>query len=225
LVLNFHGYTSSAAGQQRYTALDQTADEHGFMVAYPEGLSNSFNAGSCCGNSAGSVDDVGFARAIVADVGERACLDRRRVYSTGMSNGGMMSYRLACEAADLVAAVAPVVGSTRIEPCEPGRGVPILSFNGTDDSLVGYASANPLNEQWAVRDECQGDPVAEPHGASSCKVWSSCRDGAAVHVCTLQGMGHCWPGAQDSCPYGATNDEIDANAAMWEFFSRFALPR
>lgn len=224
LVLNFHGYTSSPSSQRDYTEMNALADEEGFVVAYPEGLSRSFNAGSCCGNSAGSVDDVSFARDIVAHIGQRTCLDLGRVYSTGISNGGMMSFRLACEASDLVAAVAPVVGSTRLSSCEPPRGVPIISFNGTDDSLVNYAQANPNNEQWAERNGCSAGPATESYGSSSCKVWTECDDGVEVQVCTLQGMGHCWPGAPSGCPYGSANDDINANRAMWEFFSRFRKP-
>jgi polyhydroxybutyrate depolymerase len=221
LVLSIHGFTSSNTGQRAVTGQNDVADKHGFMVAYPQGTGSQrgFNAGSCC--IGGDVDDVGFMRAIVDDVGKRACLDRRRVYATGISNGGMMSFRLACEADDTFAAVAPVVGQTWITPCNPKRGVPILSFNGTADMTVTYQMANPLNEMWAMRDQCTSGPVTEPIGTtpSRCKVWTQCRDGAEVRVCSMEGMTHCQPG-RPNC----NNQDIDANEAMAMFFERFRLP-
>jgi polyhydroxybutyrate depolymerase len=222
-LMNIHGYTSDAASQLRYSETNGKADELGFVVAYPQGLDNSFNAGDCCGNSADSVDDVGFMRAIVETIGERACIDKRRVYSTGLSNGGMMSFRLGCDASDLFAAIAPVVGFVADPTCEPVRGMPVLSMLGTADMIVGYDRANPESEMWAVRNECKTGPMTEPHGSSSCKVWTDCRDGVEVHVCSLEGMGHCWPGSSMQCPFGTANDDISANDAMWEFFDRYRL--
>lgn len=111
LVLNFHGFTSS-------------------------GLDQSWNAGLCCGRSATlDVDDVGFTRAIIDDISSRACVDPSRVYATGMSNGGFFSHRLACEAADVIAAVAPVAGVLGIdeEACNPARPIPIIHLHGTGD--------------------------------------------------------------------------------------------
>jgi polyhydroxybutyrate depolymerase len=221
LLLSIHGFTSSNTGQRAVTGQNEVADKHGFAVAYPQGTGSQrgFNAGSCC--IGGDVDDVGFMRAIVDDIGKRACLDERRVYATGISNGGMMSFRLACEADDMFAAVAPVVGQTWITPCSPKRGVPILSFNGTADMTVTYQMANPLNEMWAMRDQCMSGPIMEPIGttSSTCKVWTQCRDGAEVRVCSMEGMNHCQPG-RPNC----NNQDIDANEAMWMFFERFRLP-
>lgn len=224
LLLNFHGYTSNKESQLEYSEMNATSDERGFIVVYPGGLNNSFNAGNCCGASANTVDDIGFTRKMVDEVAERACLDLRRVYSTGLSNGGMMSFHLACDASDLIAAAAPVVGYVRDSSCEPMRGVPILSLLGTADMVVTYGQANPQSEMWAMRNECKTGPVTETHGASSCKIWTDCRDGVEVRVCSLEGMGHCWPGSSLQCPFGMANDDIHANDAMWEFFDRHRLP-
>ena len=104
VVLNFHGFTSSGIGQQENTQMDETAAREGFIVVYPNGLDNSWNAGVCCGRSAETnVDDVGFTRAVVEDLGARGCIDTARVYATGMSNGGFLSHRLACEADLMIA--------------------------------------------------------------------------------------------------------------------------
>jgi poly(3-hydroxybutyrate) depolymerase len=89
LVLNFHGLTSSGTGQRAFSQMDVTADARGFVVAYPDGLNESWNAGMCCGGAAeNGVDDVGFVRAVIKDIAERGCIDLKRVYATGMSNGG-----------------------------------------------------------------------------------------------------------------------------------------
>ncbi|MBX7081979.1 MAG: hypothetical protein K1X88_22425, partial [Nannocystaceae bacterium] len=101
LVINLHGYTSNAAQQQLFSQFDPVADANGLVVAYPEGTDASWNAGTCCGTAVtNDVDDVGFVLAVIADVKARTCIDPKRVYATGMSNGGFMSHRLACEAAD-----------------------------------------------------------------------------------------------------------------------------
>lgn len=223
LVLSIHGYTSSYTGQRGVSGMNKTADQYKYIVAYPQGTGEQadrgFNAGVCCGGaSSNKVDDVGFMRAIVADVGKRACVDLRRVYATGISNGGMMSFRLACEADDMFAAVAPIVGLTWVTPCEPKRGVPILSFLGTDDMIVTYKMAVPSSEGWAMRNECKSGPKTEPHGKSSCKIWTDCKDGAEVQVCSMQGQQHCWTG-NANC-----NTDINASDALSKFFQRFKLP-
>lgn len=228
LVLNYHGLTSNALQQLSFSDLNRVADEKGFIVAYPEGLGASHNAGVCCsqlGSPPHQADDAGFARALVADLEKRLCMDRRRVYSTGMSNGGYMSEYNACKNADLFAAVAPVsaLGLTQTD-CSPARPIPIIAFNGTMDTLVSYSASVETMKAWAQRNGCEGEPTREDKGdASYCESWTSCEAGVEMTHCTLVDMGHCWPG-QALCPYGNTNLEIDASAMLWEFLSRFRLP-
>ena len=141
LIVDMHGYTSNAAGQRTLSRLEPLGDTEGFVVLTPEGLDSSWNGGDCCGDSMmRDVDDVRFVREAVADASARTCVDGNRVYATGMSNGGFMSFRLACEASDLFAAVASVTGTMGLsdEACNPGRPVPVLSIHGTDDSIVPY---------------------------------------------------------------------------------------
>jgi polyhydroxybutyrate depolymerase len=229
LVVNYHGLTSNPEQQIEFSGLNVLADEKGFIVAYPTGLSNSFNAGSCCGALASppnEADDADFARALVADLSAKICVDVSRVYSTGMSNGGYMSEYNACENADLFAAVAPVSAMGFQQPrCEPSRPIPMIAFNGTADGLVNYDGATMSVKAWLERNGCTGAPARADHGDNSyCETWSDCAEGAEVVHCTLEGMGHCWPGT-DSCPYGETNTEISANEMMWTFLSRFTLPQ
>jgi len=232
LVLNFHGFTSNSLQQSQFSAMNPKADAEGFIVAYPQGIDTSWNAGACCGNAmTQQIDDVGFVRKLVAALAAQLCIDDRRVYATGMSNGGFMSHRLACEAADIFAAVAPVSAVNGTEPCEPGRAVPVMMFNGTADILVAYNGGGNFNksapetfEEWADRDGCS-DPSTpgKTAGKASCESHQVCDDGVAVSFCTFEGMGHCWPG-QAVCPYGAASTDLSANDEMWAFFSEYTLP-
>jgi polyhydroxybutyrate depolymerase len=228
LVLNFHGYTSSGQEQAIFSNMGPTADAHGFAVAYPEGIANSWNGGAlCCGQAAmDEIDDVGFARALVAHALERACLDDKRVYATGMSNGGFMSHRLGCEAADFVAAIAPVAGVVGIPPadCQPSRPMPIVHFYGTADTLVAYEFVTPTHEMWLDRNGCTGAPeVSYQQGTVTCETHASCEGGSSVTLCSAEGMGHCWPG-QAFCPFGEATTDISANEEMWKLFEQHALP-
>ena len=146
VVVNFHGGGGNARGQRDYSRMDQLADEAGFVVVYPEGTGRldgfllTWNAGSCCGYAADhDIDDVGFIRAVLADLSSVARVDERRVYATGLSNGAMMAYRLAAEAPDLVAAIAPVAGAAPIEPVPDMRAVGVLHIHSQDDPRALYA--------------------------------------------------------------------------------------
>jgi polyhydroxybutyrate depolymerase len=230
LVLNFHGFTSSASEQAFFSGMNPLADSEGFAVVYPEGTAKSWNGGPiCCGTAASEdIDDVDFTRQIVADVAARACIDETRVYATGMSNGGFMSHRLACEASDLVAAVAPVDGLLGVpsSSCTPGRNVPMIHFYGTADPLVEYDFAIQTNDHWVSTYACTdaAPEVTYMQGTATCETWDECAGGAKVTFCSMEGMGHCWPG-QSFCPpsLGASTTDISANAEMWAFFQQYAL--
>ena len=130
LVIDLHGYSGTGAIQAGLSGMPAIADANGFIAAFPDGYGplgqGSWNSGTCCNPAkAAGVDDVAFMRAIVADVGTQARIDLRRVYVTGLSNGALMSHRLACEAADVFAAAAPVAAPLRLDPptnCQPRRG-------------------------------------------------------------------------------------------------------
>ncbi len=234
LVVNWHGLGSNALEQEAYAGNAEAA-ARGYIVAYPNGLGNpggqSFNAVNCCsqlGSPKHMADDVGFGRAVVADVASKLCVDRTRIYSTGMSNGGFMSDYNACAAADLYAAVAPVsaLGAPRIE-CDPSRPIPILSFNGTADPLVRYDVSQESMRLWAERNGCSGEPEVEAIEDSFCETWSDCADGVEVVACTITGMEHCWPGntlvLPGFCRTGGL-EVVDANVRMYDFFEAHRLP-
>jgi polyhydroxybutyrate depolymerase len=238
LLLAFHGYSSDALTLRSYAGFDAIADREGFAVAYPLGTVDGwgyryFEVGYAFHD--GSVDDVGFARALagalVADLG----LDPDRVYATGMSNGGDLSYRLACEADDLVAGIAPVAGAmmgSLLQTCAPARAVPVLEIHGTDDDVTLWAGdpedaggwgAYPGTEEimafWAERhgaatEASQDRPDADPADGSTVheRSWTGAGADARVTLLEVRGGGHDWPGA-----WG--NMDIDASEEIWAFLA------
>lgn len=225
LVLNFHGLLGSPSQQVDFSQFNGAAESHGMLVAYPAGIGASFNAGSCCGQAAtDGVDDVGFARALVQDVALKMCVDPRRVYATGMSNGGHMAHRLACEAADVFAAAASVTGALRLAACTPSRPISMVQYHGTADTIVGYAEIPGMMEAWAARNGCRGAASTTfEQGDMLCQTWPDCEAGVEVSFCTVDGGGHCWPG-NGSCIFGHSSTELHASEAIATMFDAQPLP-
>lgn len=234
LVFNFHGFGSNPGEQTFFSEMSDIAAARGFAVAYPAGLDDSWNAGSCCGDSmSGDVDDVGFVRALVDELDASLCIDRRRVFATGMSNGGFLSHRLGCEASDIFAAIAPVAGVLGIpaEDCMPSRVVPIHRTHGTLDQLVPYDGGG-LTDSPSVRDSIEGWVERNGCGPDStvtfdvdpvvCQTWSGCGEYGEVVLCTAEGVGHCWPG-NEVCPFGESTTVMHASEAMADFFEQHPM--
>jgi len=252
LVVALHGgggHAELMADDERYGLISK-AERAGFAVVFPNGHSRlprgrlaTWNAGGCCGNArdTGS-DDVGFIRAVVADVARRTPIDRQRIFATGMSNGGMMAYRLACEAADLFRAIASVAGTEAVADCRPSRPVPILHIHARDDSRVlfdGGAGADAFLDRrqvmdfvsvpetiarWVKRNGCQASPqrVLERQGAW-CERYAGCRAAASVQLCVTAEGGHSWPGATRVRRGKAdASQALDANDTIWDFFQEVA---
>jgi polyhydroxybutyrate depolymerase len=249
LVLAFHGgggHAEFMADEARYGLIGK-AREAGFVVAFPNGHSRfprgrmaTWNAGGCCGDARDSgSDDVGFTRAVVADIGRQVAIDRQRIFATGMSNGGMMAYRLACEAADLVRAVAAVAGTEALAECRPARPVPVLHIHARNDThvlfdggagpdafrdaskVMDFVSVPETVSRWVGRNACQprAERTLERPGAW-CERYRGCRDGATVQLCVTANGGHSWPGA-DTVRRGkeSASQALDANDTIWAFFS------
>lgn len=237
LVFVFHGYTETSSGVAAATHFAKTADARGMIVAFPQGVSNGFNAGDCCGTAASSnVDDVGFTRDMIAALDADYCVDPKRVFSAGFSNGGFLSYRLACELSDKIAAIAPVAGGLRLDPmkCNPKRPIALLHIHGTSDLVVpfgggGLGAARPVNESvgaFRTKNTCAaGDgKVVYEKSDVSCRLWGGCAAGADVELCTVTGGGHQWPGGEQ-LPYGGSpSPNLIASDAIADFFEAHPMP-
>jgi polyhydroxybutyrate depolymerase len=233
VVLNFHGFTSDPFQEALLSGMNAAAEARGMIVAYPAGIANSWNAGQCCGLSAWTtmVDDVRFVRDAIDAIGREYCVDGRRVFATGMSNGGFLSHRLACEASDRIAAIAPVAGVLGVLPCLPRRPVPVLHFHGTLDPLVayyglplGFASVPATFAGWQLRERCLGpERVTYERGDARCVARDGCEGGSEVILCTVDRGGHTWPGGLP-VPLGYTTRNLDATAMMLDFFARHPMP-
>ena len=234
LVLDLHDFMVDEDDQRDLSKMPVAAEQEGFVAVHPRGTSNSWNAGDCCGNAEdNNVDDVGFVRALVDELGMDVCFDQRLVFAAGFGNGAAMAYRLACEASDVIAAVAPVGGVMSLQPafCNPAREVPVMHFHGTNDFFAPYNGGGPFGgmsvnetvQTWQAIDGCEGDSVVTFDVADTvCERWSECAGGSEVALCTVEDMGHCWPG-NSQCP-GQASTTLQATSAMLEFFASHPLP-
>lgn len=213
VLLDFHGFRHSGAGVWDVSGFRSLAAREGFITAYPEGLPITLRlrgeelegAGWQMDAVAGN-RDVAFTTALLDQLERDYCVDRRRIYSTGFSNGAFFSQLLACAMSARIAAVAPVSGGTLRIDCTPVRPVPILIQHGSEDDLVPVASGRETRDRWRTLDGCQGDAQAD---GSACQRWSDCRAGAVVEYCEAP-YGHRWP--------------PEATERVWSFLSTKTLP-
>jgi polyhydroxybutyrate depolymerase len=221
LVVMLHGGFGSGAQTEKSYGWDQLADSSKFVVAYPDGLNRAWNVngGGCCGRPAKEgIDDVGFVTAAVADIGRNVSIDAARVYATGISNGGIMSYTLACETA-IFAAIGPD-SATQLNSCDSPHPTSVMHIHGTADRLIRYDGGagagvahingppvSQLNTFWRNIDHC-GAPAATTSGSVTTST-VGCADNRSVVLITVDGGGHQWPGF--------------ATGKLWQFFA--AHPR
>jgi polyhydroxybutyrate depolymerase len=232
VVLNFHGRNSTPSQQILLSGMNSLSDREGFIAVHPQGIGNTWNAGACCGEAqTRAIDDVGFTGAVLDSLSASFCVDSRRVYATGLSNGGFMSHRLGCDLSSRIAAIAPVAGTNLTSPCTPSRAVPVLHFHGTGDAIVPYqgfvgvASVRETMSGWVTRNGCRSTSQNTlARGDVSCESWPGCRAAAQVQLCTISNGGHQWPGGFTIPGLGANTSSIDASAYAWAFFRQHSLP-
>jgi polyhydroxybutyrate depolymerase len=220
LVIVFHGFTGNPAGVARLTGMHEVGEREGFITVYPaaRGLIPAWRADRGASDDA----DVVFVRDLVASIASALPVDLDRVYAAGMSNGGGMVDRLACEADDLIAAAAPVAGAFSGGGCDPARPVPIVAIHGTGDWIVPFygfpgllPSVPAWNAAWAERNECRGPAAPRSVAADVAEYsWESC--GAEVVLYVVDGGGHDWPGGGDA---GGPGGGVSASEIIWEFFA------
>jgi polyhydroxybutyrate depolymerase len=243
LVLNLHGGAATGAGQEGLTDFDAVADTTNLLVVYPDGYDKSWADGRGASPAARRhVDDLGFLVALVGKLANDFGVAPGHVFSTGMSNGGFMSNRLACDRADLFAAIAPVAGTLGVGvPCNPSRPVSVMQVHGTDDRLVPFnggvvhgrggishsVSATSMVDKWRSVDGCQGDWSTQelPDVGDGTLVHrfaaSACADSTEVIFYKIDNGGHTWPGAKQYLPeaiIGATTRAFDASEVIAQFF-------
>ena len=212
----------------------------GFIAVFPNGYSRmpsgvlaTWNAGTCCGAAQrNNVDDVGFIREVIRRMERQANIDRRRVFATGMSNGAMMSWRLACEAPE-IRAIAPVEGTDNTAACRPAHPVAAIQFHAADDpnvpfdggvgtgpSHTDFLSVPATQAKWVQLDRAQAvaTRVLTVPGAH-CDLHPAKPGGAPVELCVTDTGGHSWPGGGTQQGRKAPSMAISANDLMWSFFS------
>ena len=239
LVLVLHGFTQNAEAIMNYSDFNALAEEQKFIVVYPNGINNAWNTQT--GFPGGSTaDDVGFLDALVDLLLDEKSIHPRRVYACGFSAGGFMSYILACELQDRLAAIASVAGTyarAALNNCQPARPFPILHIHGTDDLIVpaGGSFANISVEEtlefWQMENECAVDPILTewPDDAGDgTRIeffdFGLCSGLSALQYLRVINGGHTWPGASQNSGIGTTTQNLDATAAIWDFFSQFSAP-
>jgi polyhydroxybutyrate depolymerase len=242
LVMVLHGGGGNAANAARMSGMSAIADRENFLVVYPNGSGRlrramlTWNAGNCCGKALDDqVDDVGFLNAVIDDVAQRHRIDPRRVYVTGLSNGGMMAYRLGCETPDRFAAIAPVAGAMNVE-CRPSVPLSVIAFHGTADEHVPYAGGAPTTSVdrhprvdtpvqetiafWTKFNACRASST-ETVAEVRTDTMTNCTDGTEVQLNTLKDFGHAWPGGEKGSRRGDDpTASINASEVMWKFFER-----
>jgi polyhydroxybutyrate depolymerase len=223
LMMTIHGAHNTIAMVKSWSQMNPLSDANGFIVVYPQGI-DCWNCGFSISGCPVADDDVGFLRAVVDTVRKHACIDPKRLYATGISNGSMMTAYLGCKAADLFAAVGGVSGGVS-GTCSPSRPIPYFYVHGTVDKTIPFSSAQPNVDGWVKRNGCNGTPVETYNvGSTKCITYKDCKDGAEVVFCTVTGMGHCWPEDKSCLGTGDNPNDFKMSPMNWEFFKRFTLP-
>lgn len=255
LLLAFHGGggNNEMMSNDEYYHLMSKSEEAGFIIVFPNGASQlrsgklaTWNAGNCCGYARDSnSDDVGFTGEIIKDMEAKFNVDQKMVFALGFSNGGMFSYRLACEMSDTFRAIASVSGTDNYDNCYPKNPVSILHIHAKDDGHVlfnGGAGAEAFRDKtkvtefvsvadtvskWVSRNKCNpvSKRVLDKEGVY-CDVYSECENGVCVEVCVTETGGHSWPGGKKSREQADNPTNIfSATDQIWNFFNSIHLGR
>ncbi|HUJ80085.1 MAG TPA: PHB depolymerase family esterase [Nitrospiria bacterium] len=254
LVIVLHGASSSAKGMERYFGMDPVARREGFAVAYPQGIGKVWNDGrpkeaQRYHKGSATADDVLFLQMLTDDLVKRGIADPHRLYLTGMSNGGHMTSRMACQDSGRFAAYAPIVANLFVvvaKECKPSMPVPILIMNGTSDPInlwngsdgggkpdAAFFSTDQMVAFWTTVDKCTGQPAVTKFPDTNTRdkstvqssVYGTCADGTKVVLYTITGGGHQSPSAAGrnvlTSIMGQRNHDIEAAEEIWKFFSGY----
>lgn len=239
LVINMHGYTSTAAAQEAYTDFNVIADSANIIVVYPDGISNSWNSGWSSPYHSG-VNDVGFISALIDTMLLNYPINSCKVYAIGMSNGGFMSHRLACELENKIAAIAGVTGMLADSVafyCQTTRTVPIMQIQGNNDPVVNfngsafaYRSYNDMITWWYNHNGCISSPTIFNYpninlidnSTAELSIFNNCNGNSKIYALKILNGGHTWPGGSVDIPSnGNTNRDIHGSNEIWKFLRQF----
>lgn len=248
LVVGLHGTGGNGAQFETGYGMSAKADEAGFIAVYPEGVVKAdgrglfsirtWNAGSCCDYAMYSnINDVKFIKTLINNLSDRFRVDRKRIYITGMSNGGMMAYRLASELSDQIAAVA-IVSGNMVAPKDPALtgAVPILHIHAKADTKVPFNGGTGIGAvqfppvmdgilYWVKRNNCDTVPTVEYGAGYQVQRWSDAAGRAPIHLYLTDDGGHAWPSSSRQGRWGdEPSTALHATNLVWEFMSRYSLP-
>lgn len=252
LIFVLHGGGGKGAGMNKLTRFNKIADKNNFIVCYPDGLEKHWNDGREDEKykvNGKFVNDVKFISELIDTLLKRYNIDSTRIYSCGISNGGMMSFRLACELSGRIAAIASVGSSMAVDQlkfCNPQRKIPVMIIFGDEDPLVPFEGGEikvfgskrgtviPVQksvEYWLKNNDCNNNPEEYfqdnfDDGTSLQKEIYLCGDVSEVQYWLIKGGGHTWPGGKQYLPefiIGKTSEEFNASNEIWNFFKKFSL--
>ena len=242
LVFNFHGLTGNSTIAMWHADFRSIADTANFIIVHPQGLLNSLGETHWnVGQIGASINDIDFISTLLDSLSLEYNIDFDRVYSTGMSNGAYMSYRLACELSDRIAAIAPVAGSYisyMLNSCNPTHSTPVLHIHGVADSSSiyygkpGIESIPGIISYWVNYNQCDTQSLFMPianinltdSSAAEHYAWKNGVNGVEVEHFKIIDGGHTWPGSNfPNSNGGITNYDINASLEIWKFLSRYDI--
>jgi polyhydroxybutyrate depolymerase len=243
LVLNLHGSQSDAKAQVALTGMNASADDHGFIVVYPQaaiaaasGFDWNIPGVPLIGGRTpppNAANDVDFLTRLVTTMESRFCIDAKRVYVTGFSGGARMASQLACDASTTFAAIAPVSGLRMPSPCPATRLVPVIAFHGTADPVDPYAghgqaywtySVMQAASDWGRFEGCDPTPTSRAGSGFTLATYAGCRQQSQIQLYSITGEGHEWPAGPHlrkaiTKTLGPQSAAVNANSVMWDFFA------
>ena len=212
LIIQMHGYNQDAAYQKNAAKWEPVADTGRFVVVFPNGQNKAWDTGGD--------KDLNFIKAIINEMSNKYGIDKKRVYVSGFSMGGMMSYVVANKMSDQIAAIAPVSGGGG--PSSAKRAMPIMHTHGTTDDVVNYNSTVNTLKSWVPFNKCSSNskvtkpyPASKPGSAASLEVWSGCSDGVEIRLLTIAGKGH-WYSMDEAV-------SVNTSVEIWNFVKRYSL--
>jgi polyhydroxybutyrate depolymerase len=252
LVFVFHGGGGDGLQMERFSGFSALSDQHGFIACYPDGVDRAWYDGRVVNESRAhrdKIDDAGYVDALIAAIARKHPIDEKRLYATGISNGGFFSHWLAAKLSKRFAAIAPVAGG--MAPAlavdfKPEAPVSVLLLQGTEDAFVPFdggplkfqrgqtVSTRSTVQNWVAHDGCKDGvtedlPDTDPDDATRVKrtTYAGGKDGTEVVLYTISGGGHTWPGGPQYLPefsVGRVCRDIDANQVIWDFFAKHPKP-